>query len=80
MSPLNIPLYRTKRSASVTFKSEDSDVQNVFEAAESKLALNIIPFTSQLNILIEGGGIMPHGLRPSRWEVRCMPRGIHKSR
>lgn len=40
----------------VSFKSSDPGLQRLFEAAEAKGAANIVPFTPDLKVLVEGGG------------------------
>ncbi|MCL5096660.1 MAG: hypothetical protein M1608_03845 [Candidatus Omnitrophica bacterium] len=40
----------------VTFRIDDAGLQRLFEAAEAKAASNIVQFTPEMKILVEGGG------------------------
>jgi hypothetical protein len=40
----------------VSFRTTDADLQRLYDAAESKVAENIVQFTPTMKVLVEGGG------------------------
>ena len=51
--------WQTTMSSGVSFRTADADLQNVFDAAEKKLAGNIVPLSPGIQVLTEGGGYPP---------------------
>lgn len=55
LSALWMPLGAVGQTG-VSFKTADADMQRLFDAAEEKAAANIVQFTQDLKVLVEGGG------------------------
>jgi hypothetical protein len=49
-------IYQVNLQSGVSFRTTDADLQQLFDAAETKAAENTAQFTPEMEILVEGGG------------------------
>lgn len=63
------------QTSGVSFRTRNGDLQRLYDAAEARLAENIVQFTPTLRILVEGGGY-PNArlLRAVPFDVPYRPR------
>ena len=55
-------------ATSVSFQSNDADLQRLYDTADARIRENIVPFTSSMKVLVEGGGY------PNAW-LETQPMG-----
>lgn len=62
------PPFVADQATRVAFQSDDIDLQHLHDAAVARLQENLVPFTSSMQVLVEGGGY------PNAW-LETQPMG-----